>query len=265
MSAVMIENVAELVTQLDSDDPVVVSQARRALRQAADALIDPKKAAERGALADALVAELNAKVDPPAGPRMTNVPDGAPPPQIPQHAAATRRYLCQILATIADDAQVPELARALQDLDVRDAVRGVLGSIPTIVSVFALTRELNRAVGPEFRAGVLGALGQGRWRDAMAATANALKDSDPTVRLAALEALASFPEAGNDKLFAAATQSGTPREQARAWAARVRLAETLYWAGETRDAMTIYQRIADDPAEGPWRKAARVALEREKA
>jgi hypothetical protein len=90
----------------------------------------------------------------------------------------------------------------------------------------------------------------------------AVKDPDADVRSAALEALANYPEAGNDKLFAAATQAGAPRERSRAQAARVRLAETLYWAGETADARAIYQSIVDDPADGPWKKAAREGLKR---
>jgi HEAT repeat protein len=250
--------VAELVAQLGSDDLAQVSQARQQLRSAAYRVSDPKKLVERNALADELVIELTATVAAAPNSRATNVPDSEPLPPVPKHSAAARRFVCQLLNQSAGDPQVPKLTPLLADLEIRDAVRCVLESIPTLVSTMALLKGLAET-GPEFRIGVINALGRERWREAMAALMRLANDPDPEVHLAALEGLANFPEAANDKLFVAATQTGTPRERSRAQAARVRLAETLHGFGEAQAAGAIYRSIAADAAEGPWKRAARLA------
>ncbi len=202
--------------------------------------------------------ELTATVVAAPGSRVTNVPDSEPLPPVPRHSAAVRRFVCQLLNPIAGDPEVPKLAPLLADLEIRDAVRCVLESIPTLVSTMALLKGLAET-GPEFRIGVINALGRERWREAMVTLVRLAKDPDPEVRLAALEGLANFPEATNDTLFVAATQTGTPRERGRAQAARIRLAETLHGFGEMQAAATIYRSIASDAAEGPWKRAARLA------
>jgi len=246
---------AELVAQLDDSDPIRVSQARRALLTAAERVSDPAKPGERNTLADELASELAATVAAPPGARVTNVPDSEPLPPIPKHSAAARRLVCQVLNRVAGDPQVPTLAALLADLEIRDSVRCVLEGIPTQVSTTALIKGLHGA-GPEFHVGVLNALGRQRWSDAMAALKLAAEDPDPEVCLAALDGLASFPEPTNDIWIVAGTRTGTPRERGRAEAARVRLAETLYWFGETQSAAAIYQSIATESPAGPWKRAA---------
>jgi len=248
-------SIGEQVAQLDDRDPIQVSQARRLLHTAAQRVSDRAKQTERDALADELVSELAATVAAPAGSRVTNVPDSAPLPAVPKHSASARRFVCELLTRIAGDFQIPALGPLLADLEIRDSVRCVLESIPTQVSALALIKGLREA-GPEFHVGVLNALGRQRWSDAMAALKLAAEDPDSEVRSAALDGLANFPEVTNDKWIVAATQTGTPRERSRAQAARVRLADTLYWFGETKSAAAIYQSIAADSPAGPWKRAA---------
>jgi hypothetical protein len=246
--------IAELVAQLDDSDPIRVSQARRLLLTAAERVSDPAELSERNALAGELTSELAATAAAP-GARVTNVPDGEPLPPVPKYSAFARRFVCQLLNRVAGDPQVLDLAPLLADLEIRDSVRCVLESIPTQVSTTALIQGL-RGAGPEFHVGVLNALGRQRWSDALAALKLAAENPDSEVRMAALDGLANFPEVTNDKWIVAATRTGTPRERSRAEAARVRLAETLYWFGETESAAAIYQSIAADSPAGPWKRAA---------
>jgi HEAT repeat protein len=258
--SITMPTIRELVAQLASNDQVQVFQARRKLNDEIDRLSNPRKTAQLSALADELVAELVATADQSESkPRMTNVPDDVSVAPTPKHSAGVRRVLCQLLSPIASDAQVPALATALADLEVREMVRCVLGQIPSLVA----TKQLVRAsleVGPEFRVGVLNSLAQQGWREAMTTLMRGAKDPDLEIRLTALEGLAHFPEADNDKLFVEATKLDSPRYSARAQKARVRLAETLRFAGEAEAATAIYQSIDSTAPDGPWKKAARIAL-----
>ena len=231
-----------------------VAEARQTLRDLVHAASDPAKGDERADLASQLACELAATVEP-AGPVPTNVPDSVTLVPVPKHSAATRRYVCQFLTWIAGDQQIPTLVGLFDDLEIRDSVRCVLEMIGTQPATTALIKGLREA-SPEFRIGILNALGRQGWADAEAALALATQDPDAEVRLAALEGLANFPEASRDKLFVAATQEGTPRQRARAEKARVRLAETLHLAGENELAEAIYAAIAADTADGPWKRAA---------
>ena len=112
------------------------------------------------------------------------------------------------------------MATALEDLDVREAVRGVLEALGTM----AATRPLVAAaayVGPDFRVGVLNSLGRLRWREAFSTLFRFAGATEAEVRLAAIEGLANFPEDASDKLIVAATKVGSPHDQARAQKARV--------------------------------------------
>jgi HEAT repeat protein len=244
----MIE-IRSLVTQLGGDDQVAAYRARRALGDAVDRSLAPAKSSERDALATALAEELTATV-------ASKDPKVKGP--VPKHSAAVRRLVCQYLSEIASETQLPAFAQALQDLEVRDAVRGVLETIPTQNGSSQLVRAL-ATIGLEFRIGVINALGRQRWRDANAALLRLATDSDPEIRLAAVEGLANFPEAANDAAIAAATRTGSKRERVRAQKARVRLVETLRLAGEKGAALTVTQAIVADPMDGPWKTAARRA------
>jgi hypothetical protein len=257
--------ISELVLQLGSNDQVQAYQARRQLSTEVDRATNPATPSEREVLASALAAELTATTDdPPAEQQVTNVPGSETVGPRPKHSAEIRRVLCQLLCQIVSDAQMPAVLLALQDLQVREAARGVMEYISTPPADIALAQALTQ-VGPDFRIGVVNALAKQRSREALAFLSRYANDPENEVRLAAIEGLARFPEAANDKLIVAATQSGSRRDKARAQHARVRLAETLRNAGEKRDAAAIYQAIASDPSDGPWKMAARRALEQMKA
>jgi HEAT repeat protein len=116
-------------------------------------------------------------------------------------------------------------------------------------------------VGPEFRVGVINALGKRRGPDVVAALHQQAADPNPEVRLAAVEALANAPEASNDDPIAAAGRTDSPRGKSRANKARIRLAETLRNAGNKPAAIAIYRSVASSDADAPQKKAAQRALD----
>ncbi len=81
------------------------------------------------------------------------------------------------------------------------------------------------AASPVAKAALLEVLGSFGGSEALAVVAGALKDSDASVREAALETLADWPDASAAKaLLAAAQSAGTDAVRAKAWGAYVRLA-----------------------------------------
>ncbi len=88
----------------------------------------------------------------------------------------------------------------------------------------------------------------------------AASDTEPQVRIAAVEALAGFADPASDPVIAKAAESECPRARARAWKARVRLAETLRLAGRKDAAIRIYKAVASGEGDAAQKKAAELAL-----
>src|SRR5262249_22797861 len=143
--------------------------------------------------------------------------------------------------------------------ETRESARWALDRVPTAAATAALVAALDQ-VGPEFRVGVINALGKRRTPEVQTALHRQAADADEEVRLAAAEALANFAEASNDHAIVAAG-SGSPRSKARAQKARIRLAETLRVAGNKDAAVSIYRAVLADDADKPQKKAAQQALE----
>ena len=246
-------SIPETVAQLGDNDQAKAYQARKQLlEEVGKAGIDQ---AQRSALADALANELKnltAKVK-------TETQGNRPADPRPEHRAFS--VVCQILSQVADDAQVPALVTALQELLTREPARWALDRIPTAGATAALIAALDQ-IGPDFRVGVINALGKRRGPDVVAAPHKQAAEPNPEVRLAAVEALANLPEASNDDAITAAVQTGSPRGKARANKARIRPAETLRHAGNKPAAIAIYRSVAASDADEPQKKAARLALER---
>src|ERR1700691_6748432 len=98
----------EFVARLDDADPVVASEARQLLWTAAYVSSVAMSLPARERIADELTRELAATVEP-TGPVATNVPDSVTLVPVPKYSAAARRFLCQVLARIAGDRQIPTL------------------------------------------------------------------------------------------------------------------------------------------------------------
>lgn len=227
------------------DDVARAGTARHELMREAERLADPDRDADRAAFAARLAAELLATVAAPPG--RTNVPELALPADIPKHPAAVRRFLCRLLVLVAGADEVAALETVIADPETRDAARGVLEILPGIPATKALVAALVRP-GSDFRAGVVRALATKRDREAMSALAAlAARETDPGVRLAAIDGVGRFPEPAIDDVLARLVRDGSPQEQDRARVARVRLVDTLRGFGDSTAAAAIERASAATP------------------
>jgi HEAT repeat protein len=165
-----------------------------------------------------------------------------------------------MLAYIGTEKEVPALAEMLKSLDVREMARFALDANPSDAATAALIEGL-ADVGPTFRTGVVNALGKRRGENAQAALRDiASGDPDPDMQIAAVEALANYPDRGNDDLIYKMTQNSDPATRSRARKARVRLAATLLKAGNKTAARAIYTDIKSGGADPAQIKAAEIGL-----
>jgi HEAT repeat protein len=164
-----------------------------------------------------------------------------------QHPPRVRVNLARLLGYIPHEAAVPYLAQALGDADAREMARCSLELNPSERAAEALISALD-AAGATFRVGVLNSLSKRKGLPVIAALRRAAEDSQPEVRLAALLALADFPDPSLDALLE------------KLPVARARLAETLRASGNQPAAERIYKSILASDADAPQKKAARLAL-----
>jgi HEAT repeat protein len=88
----------------------------------------------------------------------------------------------------------------------------------------------------------------------------AAEDPDDSVRMAAVEALAGYPEGSHDEIMVRAAKSELAEERRRAHVARLRLAHTLAAAGNKAAAARICQAVLKSDAPAAQKKAAQLAL-----
>jgi antitoxin component of RelBE/YafQ-DinJ toxin-antitoxin module len=182
-------DVKQLLTQMGSVDMAMKYRAHRELARLIDRETRPDHSEEREQLATELAMELAATVTSKAPP--TNVPDNIDTVQVPKHRIAVRRLICTFLQQIASDKQVPMIAPLLNEIEIRDEVRGVLQRIGTTAAAHELVGA-TKQLGTEFRIGVanaIGAIGSISTGESFDALSELAMDPDTEVRMAAQRAL----------------------------------------------------------------------------
>ncbi len=248
-------SIHDYVTQMGEADPAVAFKAYKDLAGVVTRASAPGHS-DRGAVAAGLAVEFTAET-PPAKDK-----EGRDIPPRPVHAAKVREQLARLLELVAGPQEVRMVAAALGDLEVREAARRVLAAIPGSESAEALVAALED-VGPDFRIGVVAALGR---HAGSAAAVEALRraagDECPALRIAAVEALAAIPDPAHDALIAdAARQATCPLLRGRAHAARIRLAGALQQVGNKPAARRICQAVRSTDAPAPQKEAAQRLLQ----
>ncbi len=246
-------SIRELIAQFSGEQEAAY-KAYREVQQMVVKANAPGSEAERTQLAAELAEQLwalsEAKKD----------DKGNDLPRTPTHPVATRIKILRLLQGIAGDKEVPAIAKALDELELREDARCTLDRISSHESDKALVNALDAAVGAEFRVGIVSSLAARPNAYVMAALQKATADCDPEVALAAVEALANFPEPANDEFIANAARCSCPVARRRALRARVRFAENLARSGAKQAAKKVYAAVAAGDAEAPQKKAAEMAL-----
>jgi HEAT repeat protein len=231
-------SVKDLTKQLGSDDPAQAFKAKKtltdAVMQAGKELSSDKCRTLAAELAEQLVAVHEDKEKIGGVVVKTNW----------VHPVGVRRDILWMLSYIADARQVPQLARALQDWDVREEARAALERNPSPKATEVLIEALNDQFGPRFRVGIVNTLARRGGEKAVTRLRQAVNDTDQGVILAAGEALSGFPYPEHDALIVKASKAvDCPRARNDLMQARVRLAENLAEAGKKSAAAKVYRAV----------------------
>ena len=238
--------IRDLLKKMGDSDPAVAFEAYKINQQSAINVTAPGEEAQCKEFAATLAEELNAMEN--EGDKKKLV-----------HSAEVRNKICRLLSYAGGAAEVPALARAIKEDDIREMARFALDRNASAEATQALADALD-GVGPDFRTGIVNALGRRRGPVALAALQKAARDHDPEVRIAAVEALANFPNPNNDTIIVRAAHTKDPAMRNRAHRARVRLAETLRKTGRKPAARKIYQAIRSSDAGNAQRRAAELGI-----
>ena len=238
--------ITQWIRQMADSDQAVACHAYQCLQEEVFHVSRPGEEAAQTALATALGEALVAQAKPGPGARS-------------RRAASSRNNLARLLSYLPLEAAAPYLARALNDLEVREMARQALESNPSERATGALLTALD-AAGPAFCAGVINSLAKRTGERVAAALRRAAQDRQFQVRMAALLALADFPEPSHDAILEKAAKAASARERRMAHRARARLAETLRATGNQPAAHRICNAILSSHAPEPQKKAARPAL-----
>ena len=158
----------------------------------------------------------------------------------PQATDAARLFACRQLPLVATDAQVPLVAKMLDDPKNADMARRALESIPGEASLAAIRAALPRLKG-EVLAGAVNSLGVRRDVSSTAALAAFLATSDLQVAAAAAWALGRIGTA--DAAVALAKVQGDARLMLVVRDALLRCAEGLAAAGSAAAAEGVYRQV----------------------
>ena len=246
------EPIEEVIARVGDSDPKKASKANARLSGIVARAGKPGNEGSRALVARALASELVATA---------GKDDKGNESKAPKHSAAVRGKLCRHLAAVASAKEVPALEQALGDLDTREMARWALDRVDCVEATEALVDVALNDVGPEFRVGVINALGKKTGPAVLEALRTCATEKSEPIRAAAAEALSNHAVADNDAVICRVAGSQQDRVVAQMAKARIRLAENLVRAGETKAGKRIYQGIlANDPAESQ-RRAVQSALD----
>lgn len=243
----------EMLKSLGDADQAAAYRAYQSLEMATLAFTAPGKETMRTEMAAFLAGQLNA-TDPGGKDNA-----GKDKPPVPRYSMAVRRQIARLLGYVSGPAEVPALAAALKDLQLRESARCALDADPSPAATEALLGALHD-VGPVFRVGVVGSLAGRSGEAVVKALQSLLNDEDREVRVAAADALAAIPDASSDAVLVSLSRQECRCTRDAAHKARVRLAETLARAGDKTAARRIYQEIRHGEAGEPQKQAAERGL-----
>ncbi|UCD27831.1 MAG: HEAT repeat domain-containing protein [Planctomycetota bacterium] len=255
------QTIKELVKQLGSEKQEIAFVAYQAILEKIlpTTSYQSRRKREHVPMAAQLATEFNAKTE--VKPADKKGKKGKQEPPKPLHSTAVRNKVLRLLSYTATDGVLETIRNAFKDLETRQMALYVLCRLTSDRATDLLIEALDQ-VGPTFRVGVVNALGKRQGEKVLAALKKtATEDPEAQVRIAAVEALANFPEPANDTIIAQAANSDCKHMKAAAHKARVRLAETLRNTDKKSHAVKVYNAILSSNASQIQKKAAKLGLE----
>ncbi|MBC8876746.1 MAG: HEAT repeat domain-containing protein [Planctomycetes bacterium] len=165
----------------------------------------------------------------------------------PDTSKATKTFICKQLVIVGTEAQVPVLAKMLDDPETAEIARYTLDAIPGEASLAALRGAVERLKGTCLL-GAINTLGVRRDAKSVDVLAGLLSNSDAQVVTATAEALGKI---GTAEAATVLMQANVPdAAQTVLHNARLQCAERLAASGNSAGAAAIYQQVwaSDGPA-----------------
>lgn len=173
-----------------------------------------------------------------------------------------KQFAIELLGYSGTDDAVDALSKLLDDEALREDARRALERIPNEAAARAILNALPRAKG-RFKVGLINTLGVKRFAAAVDALAEALKDEDELVRIAAIEALGRIPSTRCEPLLKLAIANArSDRERRIALDSYLRLADGLTTVGEAKLAGEMYLWVYRESGDASARRAAIIGMPR---
>lgn len=249
-------SVVEYLQQMGGDDQVAAYKAHHALQAAVFQASAPGNDAKRGAMA-AELAQAMMSMTPEKKDDQGKVTEASRP----VFSARVRSQAAQLLSYVCGAEQVPQLAAAMKDLDVREMARYALHRNSAPEATVALIDALNNSFGPTFRAGIVATLADKQCPKAIAAVQDATRDDDKKVRMVAAQCLAAIARPENDEIIVSVAKAmKCPKAMKKLTRSRIQLAETLRNAGQKGAAARIYNSVKAANIDAAQTRAAEIGL-----
>jgi HEAT repeat protein len=173
----------------------------------------------------------------------------------------TRQFAIRLLGIVGRDEALPTLAAALKDEAVRDEAASSLDLVPGSGATKALLDALKGASGA-FAVRLAQALGDHGDAKAVSGLSATAKSPDPTVRVAAIRALARLGEPSALPALEALSTDAVAAVREAALEAQLRIADVYLARQQAEKALAIYQRALANATTDPQRFAALVGIGR---
>ncbi len=154
-----------------------------------------------------------------------------------------KKFVCRQLAMIGTAAEVPALARLLNDKDLSFAARAALQQIPDEHAAAALRSAMRHAKG-RVLTGLINTLGERRDAGAADIIARHLADGDPEIAAAAVDALGKIRTSPAIKLLVQRAKDAPADLRGPLSDALLRAAEALTASGQTSEAASVYETLS---------------------
>ncbi len=219
------------------DDPGTAMAARNALERVVYHCTRPGASAEQKAAEKALLARLQ-----------------KPAPE------SLQRFLLRLITVVGSSQSVPTLQKLLGDKTLREPARIALQQIPGNEATIALEKAFAQATEPQWKSALLMAVGARKQPRSAKLVLNALKSTQPEVRMTAITVAGDFPTLEIQKALQQIAQKGSEREKEAAQHSLARIAERLRRSAAAGQAAALFQWLYTNGRTPALRSAGLVGL-----
>lgn len=158
----------------------------------------------------------------------------------PEHLS---HFLLRLVTVVGTAQSVPTLQKLLADKNLRESARMALQQIPGKEATAALERAFTQASDPAWKSALLMAIGARRQPSSAKLVLNALKSTQPQVRMTAITVAGEFTTTDIQKALEAIVKTGSEREKEAAQHSLARVAERLRRSAAVERATALARQL----------------------